>query len=302
MAEIKWIKISTNVFDDEKIKLIDAMPERDAIIVIWFRLLVLAGKVNDNGFIYVNKKMSYTDEMLATLFNRPLNTIRLALSTFESFEMIEIENCINITNWEKHQNIDGMEKIKEQNRIRKQKQREKQKQIIMSHDSHVTITSSHATDIDIELDIDKDKDKDKDDDTNLDKLNKIDSKEEKEVRLLDSSSIKFKNDLKELKDIAIKATGLDRKHVDDIMLPSKYRNINIRDIINKIKESQFLLGELDTKPNINHFSVQDMLNRIMADGYKDKPDKTKKEFEFKKTEYKDFTGDIIDEILGIEGG
>ena len=111
--------------------------------------------------------------------------------------------------------------------------------------------------------------KKKDDDTKLDKLNKIEDmpEKEKEVRPLDSSSIEFKNDLQELKDIVIKSTGINKMLIDNIMLPSKYRDINIRELINKIKESKFLLGELDTKPNINHFSVRSMIDRIMAGGY-----------------------------------
>lgn len=115
----------------------------------------------------------------------------------------------------------------------------------------------------------------KDDDTKLDKLNKIEDipKKEKEVRPMVSSSIEFKNDLKELKDIAVKSTGINKMLIDNTMLPSKYRDINIRELINKIKESKFLLGELDTKPNINHFSVRNMIDRIMADAYKDKQEK-----------------------------
>lgn len=117
--------------------------------------------------------------------------------------------------------------------------------------------------------------KKKDDDTKLDKLNKIEDmpKKEKEVRPLDSSNIKFVNDLKELRDIAVKSTGINKMLVDNTMLPSKYTNINIRELIDKIKESKFLLGELDTKPNINHFSVKNMIDRIMADAYKDKQEK-----------------------------
>jgi len=46
VAEIKWIKLTVNMFDDEKIRLIQAMPESDAIIIIWIRLLALAGKTN----------------------------------------------------------------------------------------------------------------------------------------------------------------------------------------------------------------------------------------------------------------
>lgn len=115
----------------------------------------------------------------------------------------------------------------------------------------------------------------KDDDINLNKTNKIEDvpNKEKEVRPVVSSNIKFVNDLKELKDIAVKSTGINKMLVDNTMLPSKYTNINIRELIDKIKESKFLLGELDTKPNINHFSVKNMIDRIMADAYKDKQEK-----------------------------
>ena len=107
MVDVKWIKMTTNIFEDEKMKLIDVLPERDAIIVIWFKLLAMAGKTNDDGFVYVMKEMATTDEVLSTVFNRPLGTIRLALETFVKFGMIEVNHHISIVNWEKHQNIDG---------------------------------------------------------------------------------------------------------------------------------------------------------------------------------------------------
>ncbi|MCU5390532.1 phage replisome organizer N-terminal domain-containing protein [Bacillus paranthracis] len=164
MAEVKWIKLSTSMFEDEKIRLIESMPEADTLLIIWIRLLAQAGKTNASGYIFLSKNIPYSDEMLATLFNRPIATVRLALQTFQQFGMIEIteDQYICISNWEKHQNVDGLEKIREQNRLRKQKQREKLK-LEMSRDGHETITRSHATDIeeDKELDIDKEKDKKK---------------------------------------------------------------------------------------------------------------------------------------------
>lgn len=135
MSEIKWIKITTDMFDDEKIRMIEAMPEADMILVIWVKLLTLAGRKNMNGYIFLVENIPYTDEMLSTLFNRPLNTIRLALSTFKSFNMIEYKDngFIKISNWEKHQNIEGMEKIREQNRLRQERYRENQKQLTPPH-------------------------------------------------------------------------------------------------------------------------------------------------------------------------
>ena len=128
MADVKWIKLCTDVFDDEKIVLIDALPDRDGVLVIWFKLLCMAGKQNNGGVFMLNDKIAYTDEMLATIFRRPLNTVRLALKTFESFGMIEIiNNTITIPNWEKHQNLQQLEKAREQTRKRVAKYREKQK-------------------------------------------------------------------------------------------------------------------------------------------------------------------------------
>lgn len=161
MSNVKWIKLSTQMFEDEKIKLIEQMPEADTILIIWVKLLSQAGKANANGYIYLSENIPYTDEMLATIFNRPLNTVRMALETFKAFGMIEIddEHFINISNWEKHQNVAGLERIREQNRIRKQRQRKKAKLAEPKKDSHVTVTQSHATEeLELEEEIDKERD------------------------------------------------------------------------------------------------------------------------------------------------
>ena len=161
MSEIKWIKITTDIFDDEKICIIDSLPDHDAILVIWFKILALAGKLNKNGVLAISPNLVYTDEMLASRFQRPLNTVRMALGIFERFGMIEvIEGVITLPNWEKHQNIDGMEKIKEQTRKRVARHREKQKNLALGSNvtCNVTVTESNAT----EEDRDKDKELDKD--------------------------------------------------------------------------------------------------------------------------------------------
>ena len=131
MAEVKWIKITTDVFDDEKILLIESMPSADSIITIWFKLLILAGKQNNNGVFIMSNKLPFTDEMLATIFRRDLNTVRLALKTFEEFGMIEVvDNVITIPNWNKHQTLDAYEKKKERDRLYQQNRRKKQKNLI----------------------------------------------------------------------------------------------------------------------------------------------------------------------------
>ena len=147
MADVKWIKIVTDIFEDEKIILIENMPDADSLIVIWFKLLCLAGRQNKGGVLKINEKMAYTDKMLATIFRRPLDTVRTALKTFLSFGMIEIaDDCFIIVNWGKHQNIEQLEKIREQTRQRSANYREKKKQITESRDGNVTVTQSNAAD------------------------------------------------------------------------------------------------------------------------------------------------------------
>lgn len=151
-SEVKWIKIVTDIFDDEKIILIESMPEADAIIVIWFKLLCLAGKTNTLGVMLLNDRIPYNDEMLAQIFRRPLNTVRLALTTFEKYGMIEIINgAITIPNWEKHQQLEKLENSREQTKKRVAAYRERQKKLLGTGEKGecnalqpVTVTQSNA--------------------------------------------------------------------------------------------------------------------------------------------------------------
>lgn len=146
MAEVKWIKIVTDIFDDEKILLIESMPEHDAIIVIWFKLLCMAGKTNNSGVFTLNDKIAYTDEMLATIFRRPKTTVQLALKTFEQFGMIEIvDGVITIPNWGKHQSLDAYERKKERDRENKRRKRAEQKALAQKSDDVVARQSPDAS-------------------------------------------------------------------------------------------------------------------------------------------------------------
>ena len=131
MADVKWIKITTDIFDDEKILMIESMPSADSIIVIWFKLLTFAGKQNNDGVFLMSNRIAYTDEMLASIFRRDVNTVRLALNAFEQFGMIEIiDNVITIPNWGKHQTLDVYEKKRARDRERVARKRAEQKALV----------------------------------------------------------------------------------------------------------------------------------------------------------------------------
>ena len=160
MAEIKWIKIVTDIFDNRKVKQIEALPDADSILVIWFKLICLAGSINDGGRIYFLENVPYTDEMLATQFRRPLNTVRMALETFRQFGMIEIiDDILCLPSWEKYQSADKLEQIRERNRLRQAKFKAKQKALPGNVTDNVTVTPGNATDIEEEREVDIDIDK-----------------------------------------------------------------------------------------------------------------------------------------------
>lgn len=152
------------MFQSPKIQIIASMPEGDAILLIWVRLLCLAGQVNDGGKIYLAEDVPYTDEMLSTVFGKPVTIIRLAIETFRKFRMVEFleDGTLSLCNWEKYQSEDKLAEIREQTRERVRKCRER-KQLAESVDcnatgnvtSNATVTLRNAIDKDIEKDIDK---------------------------------------------------------------------------------------------------------------------------------------------------
>ena len=145
MADVKWVKITVNMFDNRKIKHLRRLPEGNSIVLIWVMLLTMAGRCNANGMIFLTEDIPYTPKMLADELDFEENTVVLALEALERLNMVVInEGFYSIAGWDEYQNIEGMDKIREQNRLRKQKQRQKALSEPVSRDSHVTVTDSHA--------------------------------------------------------------------------------------------------------------------------------------------------------------
>ena len=154
MADVKWIKITTDMFDNRKIKHLRRLPDGNSIVLIWVMLLTMAGRCNASGMIFLTENIPYTPKMLADELDFEENTVQLALNALEQLNMIVTNNGFYaVAGWDEYQNIEGMEKIREQNRIRKQRQREKEK--LLLGDGNVMSRDSHATDKDIDIDKEK---------------------------------------------------------------------------------------------------------------------------------------------------
>lgn len=295
MSEIKWIKITTDIFDDEKICLIDALPDHDAILVIWFKILALAGKHNRNGLLMMSDKVHYTDEMLATIFRRPLNTVRMALGIFEQFGMVEIiDGIIALPNWEKHQNIDGMEKIKTQTRNRVARYREKQKNLALGNVTcNVTVTESNATEEDRDKDKELDKDKNINNHNNENQIQVIIEEYQSRIAPMDGTQFSIIKEFIELDEmepgVILKAIGLaadngkrNFSYIKAIL--TNWKNDGIltiaaveeRERIFKESKNKGSINQSNKKSNVPEWSKPDYVNTTSEE--------TKKELEEKKKE------------------
>ncbi len=161
MADVKWIKITTDMFDNRKIKHLRRLPDGDSIVLIWVMLLTLAGRCNSGGMIFLTENIPYTPKMLADELDFEESTVQLALNALEQLGMIQTNDngFIAVTGWEKHQNIEGMEKIRESKRLAQARWRAKQATIAEKStvDSTVDSTRIYVDDAEEEKEEDKNK-------------------------------------------------------------------------------------------------------------------------------------------------
>ena len=157
MAEVKWVKLTTDMFDNRKVKHLRRLPEGNNIVLIWVMLLTMAGRCNSGGMIFLTENIPYTPKMLADELDFEENTVILALQALEQLDMIVTENgFFSIAGWEKYQNTDRLAEIREYNRLAKQKSREKKKLLADVNDKSMTSQRCHGTEVDVEVDKEKD--------------------------------------------------------------------------------------------------------------------------------------------------
>lgn len=257
MADVKWIKIVTDIFDDEKMLLIETLPEADSIIVIWFKLLCLAGKQNNSGVFTLNGKIPYTDKMLATIFRRKETIVQLALQTFEKFGMIEIiNNTITIPNWSKHQNFDKIEKKNEYMKQYMKEYRNKQK-LLTEGNQECKVNSKVNSKVNVSLLDKKREDKKREDKNRIDYNNIVEIYNQYCYNLPQISK------LTEKRKIAI------RKFLKE------FTTDDFRNICDLANNNEFLTGKNDRnwKADFDFILKTDKATAILENKYSKKKDK-----------------------------
>ena len=143
MANLQWLKLSTDFFDNNKIKLLESEKDGDTIIRVWIQLLITAMKSNYQGRLSITEDKPMTADDISKIMGKSEKKITKYLEKFEELQMIIIEeNFYKIKNWSKYQSADKLEEIRIQNCLRQQKYREKMRS--EKEKSNVTVTQRNT--------------------------------------------------------------------------------------------------------------------------------------------------------------
>ena len=233
--EIKWIKLTTDMFDNRKIKYLRKLPDGNSIVLIWVMLLTMAGRCNSGGMIFLAENIPYTAKMLADELDFEENTVVLALKALENLGMIS-SDPLEITNWEEYQSVDRLNEIREYNRIAQQRHREKMK-LLQGNAENVndkSMTSQRCHETDIESDIESDKEIDKE--FNLSISDDIDCRTDERQKVIDEW-----NDLG-ISPISRISSGTKRYSMLNARL-KEYGLETVLQAVNNVRVSSFLRGQ-----------------------------------------------------------
>lgn len=143
MANLQWLKLSTDFFDNNKIKLLESERDGDTLIRVWIQLLTIAMKCNYQGRLSITEDKPMTVDEFSKIMGKSRKKITKCLEKFEELKMIIIEDDFyKIKNWSKYQSADKLEEIRLQNRLRQQKYRENMKS--EKEKSNVTVTQRNT--------------------------------------------------------------------------------------------------------------------------------------------------------------
>lgn len=132
--DVKWIKLMVGMFDGmsfKKIKRakIGGESYRDKLTAVWFELMDFAGKCNHDGMFISPREIPFKDLAdIAMMIDRDEQELELCMAFFINEGMVTvIDDVYMLSNWAEYQNIEGLDKIREQNRIRQRRWQAKQK-------------------------------------------------------------------------------------------------------------------------------------------------------------------------------
>lgn len=253
-----WLKLTVDFFEREEIKLIENMKNGKEYIIFYMKLLLKS--VNSEGKLLFKDVIPYTDDMLATVTGTDIDVVRSAVNLFLKLDlmqklddgalfMLETQKMIgHETEWARKKR-----EYREKKKVEALEDKSGTKKDIVPIDKKTKkdiVLQEIEKDIDIEEDID------------------IDIDEERKEKVLQLSSLSFVEKITQLKKIILRATMSNEHQLNLVFRPVQYKPF-IDELLINIYESDYLMGKIAGKyPNLQTFTVENQINRILAGFYK----------------------------------
>lgn len=104
MVQVQWLKVYTDIFDNEKMKKLLRNRDGDTYFRVWIQLLTLAAKSNQHGAILLGENIPMSKEDLAKVMHKTLNKLEKIIQDLHKLDMIIVEkDTICIKNWDMYQ-------------------------------------------------------------------------------------------------------------------------------------------------------------------------------------------------------
>ena len=111
MTAMKWIKLASTLFEDEKMLLLEQLKNGRDLQLLWVKLLCLAGKQGREGVLVLQEGVPYTPRMLSEILRLDESLVKKGLKAFSQFGMLtKKEGAWAITNWARYQSLTAYEK------------------------------------------------------------------------------------------------------------------------------------------------------------------------------------------------
>lgn len=272
-----WLKLKEDFFQQKAIKKLRKMTSGGAVYTLIYLKMQLLSLKNEGKIYFEGVEDDFIDEIALEIDESP-EDVQMTVLYLQKIGLMEVGNLPDEYVLPEVLGSIGSETAAAE-RKRQQRLREKEKKLIPC--DNVTPLSLNDTKSHTEEEKEEDKEEDKEE-------------EERKKKLHHLSSKKFEEKIGLLKEIILRATLCNEHQLALVFRPVQYKAF-IDELLLNIEESDYLQGKVSGKmPNLQTFTVEAQINRILAGFYKTHSSSKIKELGINDLKHSENDADILE--------
>ena len=272
-----WLKLKEDFFQQKAIKKLRKMTSGGAVYTLIYLKMQLLSLKNEGKIYFEGVEDDFIDE-IALEIDESAEDVQMTVLYLQKIGLMEVGNLPDEYVLPEVLGSIGSETAAAE-RKRQQRLREKEKKLIPC--DNVTLLSLNDTKSHTEEEKEEDKEEDKEEEERKKKLHRLSSK-------------KFEEKIGLLKEIILRATLCSEHQLALVFRPAQYKAY-IDDLLLNIEESDYLQGKVSGKmPNLQTFTVEAQINRILAGFYKTHSSSKIKELGINDLKHSENDADILE--------